>query len=138
MSYHLNSSSRILNLHRSSVGLNITCVLVTQRTMYVYIYRAVEVVRVRRRSIYVVQRTDQCTATQTNRYSAKQEIPHKKIVDKKHSMRVTMNISPSVLVTWAVLAYSGVCVSSKNDDLEATVVALSCTLLRFFSSGKNS
>jgi len=48
-----------------------------------------------------------------------------------------MIISPSVLVTWAVLASSGVWVSSKNDDLEATVVALSCTLLRVFSSEKS-
>ena len=51
---------------------------------------------------------------------------------------VTMKISPSVIATccWAVLASSDVWVSVKNDDLEATVVALSCTLLRLFSSGK--
>ena len=51
-----------------------------------------------------------------------------------------MNISPFVLATWVVLlASSGVWVSAKNDDLEATAVALSCTLLRFcfFSSEKS-
>ena len=48
------------------------------------------------------------------------------IVDKKHSVRVTMNISPSVLATWAVLVSSGVWVSVKNDDVEATVVASLC------------
>ena len=54
-------------------------------------------------------------------------------------MTVTMNFSPFVLATWVVLASSGVLVSVKNDDLEATVVALSCTLLRFcfFSSEKS-
>ena len=53
-------------------------------------------------------------------------------------MTVTMNISPSMLATWVVLASSGGWVSVKNDDVEVTVVALSCTLLRFcfFSSGK--
>ena len=82
------------------------------------------------------------------RYSAKQEIvrvveelTQKLNFDKKHSVTVTMNISPFVLATWVVLlASSGVLVSVKNDDLEATVVALSCTLLRFcfFSSKKTS
>jgi len=50
-----------------------------------------------------------------------------------------MNISPSVLAYFVVLASSDVWVSVKNDDLEATVVALPCTLLRLFSSekGKN-
>ena len=79
-------------------------------------------------------------------YSAKQEIVRvvkeltKKLsFDKKHSVTVTMNISPSMLATWVVLASSGGWVSVKNDDLEATVVVLSCTLLRFcfFSSVKN-
>ena len=44
-----------------------------------------------------------------------------------------MKVSPSVLASccWAALASSGGWVSVKNDDVEATVVALSCTLLRF-------
>ena len=37
---------------------------------------------------------------------------------------VTMNISPSVLATLAVLASSGVWVSVKNDDVEVSVVAV--------------
>jgi len=56
-------------------------------------------------------------------------------VDKKHSVSVTMNISPSVLVTLALLASSGVCVSLKIRTMMWK--SLSCTLLRFFSSEKN-
>ena len=49
---------------------------------------------------------------------------------------VTMKLSPSLMATWVVLSSSGVWVSVKNDDVEVTVVALSCTLLRLFSSGQ--
>ena len=45
-------------------------------------------------------------------------------VEKKNSVTVTMNISPSVLATWAVLVSSGVWVSVKNDDVEDIVFAV--------------
>ena len=53
------------------------------------------------------------------------------------SQASTMNISPSVLATFAVLSSSGVWVSVKiRTMMWKSLLSLSCTLLRFFSSEK--
>ena len=122
--------------------------------MYVEVVHAYEYVR--RRSIYVVQRLSthglQKIISIKNYLSV---LPKRycRLCTRNGALRVahiyirsiiitfvTMKVSPSVLATccWAVLASSVVWVSVKYDDLEATVFALSCTLLRFcfFSSEK--
>ena len=55
------------------------------------------------------------------------------------SQASTMNISPSVLATFAVLSSSGVWVSVKiRTMMWKSLLSLSCTLLRFFSSEKKT